>query len=90
MPKTKRKYSTSNAPTIDWLWAAVLERQKVYGYDLKEMAVIAGVEYGHMRQLWRKSPWEWKKEPRDRVCRHFGININVVPAVGGTLEVNIK
>lgn len=89
MPKINRKYSTNQAPPIDWLWAAVLERQKVYGYDLKEVAQIAGVDYGNMRNLWRKSPWEWKKEPRERVCRHFGINISVTPSIDGKIEVNI-
>ena len=87
MPKVNRRYSPYKAPPIDWLWAAVLERTKVYGYDLKTMAQIAGVEYGHMRQLWRVSPWEWKKDVRDRVCHHFGINISVSP---NTLEVNIQ
>lgn len=91
MPKVNNKKLTKNtAPGIDWLWACILERQKVYGYDLKEMAAIAGVDYGNMRNLWRKSPWEWKRDVRDRVCRHFGINISVVPGLDGKIEVNIK
>lgn len=90
MPKVKRKYQTNTAPEIDWLWAAILERQKVYGYDLKQMAEIAGVEYGNMRSMWRRTPWTWKKEPRDRVCRHFGISLNFIPVAKGGIEVNIS
>ena len=90
MPKVSRKYDTTTAPPIDWLWGAILERQKVYGYDLKEMAAIAGVDYGNMRNLWRKSPWAWKKDVRDRVCKQLGIHINVMPSVDGKIEVNIE
>lgn len=79
MPKVNRRYSPHKAPPVDWLWACVLERQKVYGYDLKTMAKIAGVEYGTMRRLWRKSPWEWSKVTRENVCHHFDINISVTP-----------
>ena len=90
MPKLKKKFTTATAPPVDWLYAVYLERKKVYGYDLKEMAQIVGVEYGHMRQLDRRSPWEWKKVYRDRVCSYFGINISVSPNVDGRIEVNIK
>lgn len=89
MPKVKRKFDTNTAPPIDWLWACVLERQKVYGYDLRDMAMIAGVEYGNMRCMWRRSPWAWKREPRERVCRHFGINLNFVPVANDGIEVRI-
>ena len=79
MPKVNQKYTSCKAPPIDWLRAAILERQKVYGYDLKKMAKIAGVEYGTMRSMWRKSPWEWSRVTRENVCHHFGINISVSP-----------
>lgn len=90
MPKVNKKYLTASAPEIDWLWAAYLERKKVYGYDLKEMANVVGVEYGHMRQLERKSPWSWKKEWRDRMCNHFGIKLTIAPNVNGKIEVRIS
>ena len=90
MPKYAKKFNTNAAPPIDWLWAAVLERKTVYGMDLVEMARIAGVEYGNMRQMINRSPWSWKREPRERICQHFGINIAVTPTVDGRLEVNIK
>lgn len=79
MPKVNQKYSPHKAPPIDWLRAAILERQKVYGYDLKKMAKIAGVEYGTMRSMMRKSPWEWSKVTRENVCHHFDLNIGVTP-----------
>ena len=43
MPKRKKKFDTANAPPVDWLWAAVLERQRTFGLTLEEMANIAGV-----------------------------------------------
>lgn len=74
MPKVNLNYrSTKNAPPIDWLWAAVLERKVVLGYDLKLMARIAGVSYETMRQYIRKSPWDWDDGARDRICKEFCI-----------------
>ena len=90
MPKVKRKFQTSSPPPFDYLWGLVLERQKTYGYNLQEMANIAGISYEQMRQYINKSPWEWKKDVRDRVCKYFGINIQISPNVDGRLEVNIS
>ena len=90
MPKHKKKFNTNEAPPIDWLWGAVLERIRVYGMSLEDLARIAGVEYGNMRQMINRSPWDWKKVYRDRVCSYFGISIYVSPNVDGRIEVNIK
>lgn len=90
MPKKVKKFDTAQAPPVDWLWASVLERQKVYGMDLKTLAKIAGVEYGSMRKMINRSPWSWRREPRDKVCQFFGIGIQVAPQVDGRIEVNIK
>lgn len=74
MPRVNLNYhSPKNAPPIDWLWAAVLERKVVLGYDLRLMARIAGVSYETMRQYIRKSPWDWDDEARDRICKEFCI-----------------
>lgn len=62
-----------NAPPIDWLWAAVLERKMRFGYDLKTLAKVAGVEYDTMRRYITTSPWEWGEDARDRVCKELGI-----------------
>lgn len=86
MPNKIKKYSTPTPPEIDWLWAVFLERQKVYGADLKEIAKVAGVEYGTMRSYARNSPWAWPKPVRDRVCKYFGINLNVQPTLMNTAE----
>ena len=74
MPKIKMNYrSAKNAPPIDWLWAAVLERKMVLGFDLKMMAKVAGVDYDTMRHYIRKSPWEWGDKARASICVAFGI-----------------
>ena len=77
MPKSKLADVISakkrDAPPIDWLWAAVLERKMVLGYDLKQMAEVAGISYDTMRKWILKSPWEWSADARTRVCQAFGI-----------------
>ena len=75
MPRTKLtdKYCAPKTPPIDWLRAAVLERQAVLGYDLKRLAVVGGVSYDYFRKLIRMSPWEWPTPVRERVCRELGI-----------------
>ena len=90
IPRVKRKFNTTNAPPVDWLWASVLERQRVYGMTLEEMAQIAGVTYGYMRTMINRSPWDWKKQARENVCAYFGINIHIMPTLDGRLEVNIR
>lgn len=90
MPKRKRKFDTSQAPPIDWLWGAILERQKVYGMTLEQMAEIAGVTYTNMRQMINKSPWSWRRSAREKVCEYFGISISIVPQTDGRLGVNIQ
>ena len=62
-----------NAPPIDWLWAAMLERKMRFGYDLKTLAKVAGVEYDTMRRYITISPWEWTEDARNRVCNELGI-----------------
>lgn len=74
MPKVRLADSIRrNAPPIDWLWAAVLERKMVLGYDLKQLAGIAGVDYATMRRYITISPWEWGAEARTKVCKELGL-----------------
>ena len=74
MPKVRLNYrSAKNAPPIDWLWAAVLERKVVLGYDLQRMALVADVDYDTMRHYIRKSPWNWNDKARENICKEFGI-----------------
>ena len=49
MPRTKLSKRFNPTPPIDWLRAAVLERQAVLGYDLKKLSTIGGVSYDSMR-----------------------------------------
>lgn len=80
MPKTKlgEKFSAQEPP-VDWLWAMVLERQKVKKISLKKMADVADVSYDYMRRLINKSPWDWPRYARERVCNYLGINLVVTP-----------
>ena len=89
MPKKNRKYQTSAAPDIDWLYAAYLERSKVYGYDLKELARIGDIEYGTMRKYNNQSPWQWPKPVREKIMNYLGIRVNITPTVGNVLEVRV-
>lgn len=77
MPKSKLADMISEkrreAPPIDWLMAAILERKMVYKVDLKQMAEIAGVSYESMRRMITISPWEWSADARTRVCKEFGL-----------------
>lgn len=82
MPKVKLfRFSAKDAPPIDWLWAAVLERKTVLGYDLKRLSEVAGVTYDTMRRYIRQSPWTWTPEARARVCAEFGIKPQVSVAM---------
>lgn len=72
MPKIKY-VNRKNVPEVDWLWAAVLERMRVYHYDLSDLAAFAGVHYDTMRDHIRQSPWTWRKEEREAVCEALGI-----------------
>lgn len=65
------RLSGPDYPPIDWLWAAVLERKRVYGYDLRKMAEIAGVSYETMRRYITISPWEWNEDARNLICKEF-------------------
>lgn len=86
MPKV-RKLGKAEPPPIDWLWAAMLERRLVLGITVKDMAKIVGVSYGTMRNFAAKSPWEWSRGMREKVCKELGITIDVVPS-GAGIEVN--
>lgn len=70
-----RKKPKTIPPKIDWLWAAVLERKMVFGYDLKDMANIAGVSYEKMRRFINMSPWTWPDNVRETVLQEFGIRV---------------
>lgn len=67
------------APSIDWLWAAILERKMVYQYDLHAMSEVAGVSYPVMRRLIRVSPWYWPLHARESVCAAFGLKVDLGP-----------
>ena len=75
MPRTKLEETIrqSSSPPIDWLRAAVLERQAVLGYDLKQMAAIGGISYESMRKYIRVSPWDWPPALREKICRKLGV-----------------
>lgn len=74
MPRTKLgdKYAPKYPP-IDWLRAAVLERQAVLGFDLKKLAVVGGISYEYMRKLIRISPWDWPTPVREKICKALGV-----------------
>lgn len=83
MPRTKLdKFSKREAPPIDWLWAAILERKMANGYDLKKMASIAGVSYDYMRRLINTPTRDWPYGALDNVCKEFGIKM--IPSVNGS------
>ena len=73
MPRTKLSKRFNPTPPIDWLRAAVLERQAVLGYDLKKLSTIGGVSYDSMRHYIRVSPWDWPAPLREIVCKELGI-----------------
>ena len=77
MPRSKFDKYARPVPPIDWLWAAVLERKMVLGYDLQALADIAGVTYETMRHFIRQSPWEWKRDTRERLLKALGIRADV-------------
>ena len=95
MPKTKltEKFSRK-APPIDWLRAAILERQAVLGYDLKQLAGVGGISYDSMRHYIRMSPWNWPPALREKICSALGLTpvmsvegAPVSSSVGGTANV---
>lgn len=73
MPRTKLTAKYCERPPIDWLRAAVLERQAVYGYDLKKLAAIGGISYDSMRHYIRVSPWDWPEAVRTKICSELGV-----------------
>lgn len=82
MPKTRFDAFKKNAPPIDWLHAAILERKITYGYDLKKMAVVASVSYEYMRRLITLPPNRWPYGALTKVCEEFGIKM--IPSVDGS------
>lgn len=87
MPRTKLDaLSKPSRPPICWLHAAVLERATVLGYTRKRLAEVGGVSYDTMRHYITRSPWEWPRGLRERVCKELGVNITVTPSgieIGG-------
>lgn len=84
MPKTRfDAFRKSADPPIDWLWAAILERKMVRGYDLKRLAQVAGVSYEYMRKLIMRPPYEWPYGALQNVCKEFGIKM--IPQVNGSI-----
>jgi hypothetical protein len=78
--------SVKAAPPIDWMWAAILERKTVLGYDLKEMAKLANVPYDTMRRYIRMNPAEWKRSAREKVLKGFGIKVQTSITQEGVTE----
>ncbi len=88
MPRTRfDEFHKSKDPPIDWLWAAILERKTVRGYDLKHMAQIAGVGYEYMRKLINRPPCEWPHGSLQSICKEFGIKM--VPSVNGSVPSEV-
>lgn len=77
MPKTKlaEKYSALKAPPIDWLWAAVLERRAQLGMSTKDLADRVGIRYDTLRYYVKKSPWDWPRHLREKVCSILGLKV---------------
>lgn len=75
MPRTKLTEKYCRNPPIDWVRAAVLERQAVLGYDLKKLSAVGGISYDYMRRLIRVSPWEWPVGVRCRICDELGLKL---------------
>ena len=76
MPKIRR-VEYKEAPPVDWLWAAILERQKVLKIDLKTLAGVGGCSYDMMRKYINRSPWAWPQDVRRNVCDALGIQTQV-------------
>lgn len=86
MPRVNlSRYTKNPAPPIDWLWAAILERQSVYGYDLKKMAEVAGVSYDYMRRIIRMPTSSWPYKALKNICGEFGIKLT--PVVGNSFPM---
>ena len=80
MPKTIfDKFSKSQPPPIDWLWACILERKMQRKLSLQDIAKMAEVSYSAMRGYIRESPWAWPKEVRDRICKELGVKVIITP-----------
>lgn len=86
MPKVNYIPSRRDPP-IDWLLAAILERQTMRKLDLKHMAEIAGVGYEYMRKLIRKPTAEWPHGALGNICREF--NIKLTPSVMGSTPESV-
>jgi len=74
-------FTEEKAPPIDWLKAAILERQNVLCYNLKDLAAVGGITYDYMRRLIHTSPWLWPKKVRENVCNLLGITIDMRKAI---------
>ena len=85
MPKLRTYPRRREYPPIDWLWAAILERKVVMGYDLKRMAEVANVSYGYMRRLINTPTRRWPYGALLHICDAFGIEVTP-SADGRTLE----
>ena len=83
MPKVNlSRFSQKDAPPIDWLRAAILERKMAFGYDLKELAAVGGVSYEYMRRIYGNPPSAWPHGVLENICKEFGITL--VPSVNGS------
>lgn len=86
MPRLRNSPRRIEHPPIDWLWAAILERKIILGYDLKQMSEVANVSYGYMRRLINSPTRRWPYGALLHICDALGIE--VTPSKDGrTLEL---
>lgn len=79
MPKTRLdKYAKPKYPPIDHALGTVLSRKADMNLDLKTLADMAGLSYGHVRSVWGKRPAEWPKETRDKLLAALGLRARLV------------
>lgn len=77
MPRVK--LSKPRHPPIDWLMAAILERKKVMGLtmaDLAEAAHMSPESFRHLMADSTRTVMDWRPDIRNGVCRRLGINIS--------------
>lgn len=74
MPKVKLdRHVKENAPPIDWLRAAILERMHACHISIKDLSSLAYCHYDSMRKYMTMSPWDWPQDVREFVCAALGL-----------------
>lgn len=79
------------APQIDWLLAAILERKMHYHYEWSDIAAKAHVNPDVLRKYAsQKHTSDWNSEMRRSVCRALGISQRMVISAGDKWEVELR